>query len=170
MASFVTLDEYEDAGGDVSDPIKAQAALEDACDEVRSYLGQRIDLVAGDVVTLQGTGTRTLLLPEVPVVSIASVVVDGTAVTSYTVDKDFGVMWRTDGYSWTCNGSVVVTYTHGFAVVPGDIKRVVYKLAMGGLTGPVTQETVGPFSVSYGSSSSPLAALALRRVKKVPLP
>ena len=61
-----------------------------ACDRVRDYLCQQIDQVVGDVVTVYGTGTRAMLLPELPVTVVTSITFDGDAVTDYTVD-DYGL-------------------------------------------------------------------------------
>jgi hypothetical protein len=172
MAAFVTLDEYANyysITGDV-DLWRAQLDLEAACDRIRDYIGQTVDRVTGDVITVSGTGTRALTLPELPVVSVASITDDGTAVTDWTVD-DYGILWRTDPYWWPRGHEFEVTYTHGYVDVPAILKVAAFKLArIEGLGTGVRQESAGPFSVTYESPEQVLAVLAQRVVKRVAVP
>jgi uncharacterized phiE125 gp8 family phage protein len=66
-------------------------------------------------------------LRHVPVLSVTSVVVNGTTVTDYVVDKRLGLLRRgttTSEYDWldTFQG-VVVTYVAGVASVPANIEQ-----------------------------------------------
>jgi hypothetical protein len=173
MASFVDASDYlayYNLGGD--DMYRAEVDLDAACDRIRDYLGQTVDLVTGDVVTVAGTGTRALTLPELPVVSVASITDDGTAVTDWTVDE-YGIVWRTDPYWWPRGHDYEITYTHGYAPadVPAILKVAAFKLArLEGLGTGVRQESAGPFSVTYESPEQVLAVLAQRVVKRVAVP
>lgn len=181
MASFVTLDEYSAYVGGNVNYASAEFDLDAACDRVRDYLCQQIDLVTNDVVTLHGSDVRAMLLPELPVVSVASVVLDATTlnpaetITGFTVD-DYGVLWRTAPYWWLRGATYTVTYTHGYAAsaIPSILKVAVFKLAQAAARAPgVRQESVGPFSVSYDSETvDVLSGLGLDRriVKRVPVP
>lgn len=174
MASFVTLAEYETfTGVDVpaTEATAVLAQLDAACDTVRDYVCQTLDVVAGDVVNLHGSGTRALSLPELPVTSVASVTLDGEAVTDYTLDAYYGLLWRDDPGWWMRGDLYVVTYTHGYATVPNIYKRVAAVLARGAssVSPGVRQESTGPFSVTYDDvdERSVLAALDRKVVRRM---
>jgi hypothetical protein len=105
--------------------------------------GQRITLVNDDIAEIIGSTDSFLQLPQIPVVSVSAVDLDGTAIAAGTEGyKKIGdKLWRRSGwqanYGWSANfgwhghdyGSsihyrsqdpslVTVTYTHGLA--PGD--------------------------------------------------
>jgi methyl coenzyme M reductase alpha subunit len=171
MASFVDLSEYLAYYGitDGDAIVRAEYDLAAACDRIRDYLGQTIDEVEDDVVTIHGSGTRALTLPELPA-TVTTITDDGTAVTDWTVD-DYGLIWRT--YSWCAGRPYVVTYTHGYAAadVPALLKVVAFKLArIEGLAGGVRQESAGPFSVTYETPDQVLTVLDRQVVKRVPVP
>jgi hypothetical protein len=174
MAAFVTIDEYIDYYG-ITDPTglaRAEVDLDAACDRIRDHLCQTIDEVEDDVVTLYGTGTRALTLPELPVTAVTTVVDDGETLTDWTVDE-YGLIWRTDPAYWPRGHEYVVTYSHGYAPadVPAILKVVAFKLArLEGLSSGVRQESAGPFSVTYDNSDQLLGVLDRRIVKRVPVP
>jgi len=193
MAAFVSIAEYLAYAGDTVNMDRAEYDLETACDTIRDYLGQTIDLVTADAVTLYGTDTRAMLLPELPVVSIASVVkaaedwYPAETITDYRVDA-YGVLWRDWPSYWLKPSAYTVTYTHGYAPanVPSILKVAAFRLA--GLGGPsfqasggVAQEAIAGYSVTYDNLSTVAAArkseydailamLDQRVVKKVPTP
>ncbi len=175
MASFVDVNEYlsyYDIDGAALG--RVEVSLDAACDRVRDYLSQRIDRVTNDVITLAGTNTRALLLPELPVVSVASVTLAGVPVTDYTFDSH-GVLWRTAPYAWERGSNFVVTYTHGYLAteVPALVRLVAMKLARSDevASAGVTQQSTGPFSVTYGDSATDatLAVLDQRVVRRIPV-
>lgn len=105
--------------------------------------GQRIIQVAGDVCTNLSISDSWADLPQIPVTTVTSVVLDGVTLTLNTDYKVFGNrLWRRQGWQnnlgyqwgldwgwnwrpwWATNGnqftgpepsSLVVTYTHGYA-------------------------------------------------------
>lgn len=85
--------------------------------------GQRILQVVGDTATLIGLTDSWLDLPQIPVTAVASVTLDGTAVTAGSVAtttnwKRFGNrLWRGDGWATYVDApsEVVVVNTHGYA-------------------------------------------------------
>lgn len=188
MADLITLTEYEQAGGD-PDSIVAEFAISAASEMVRGYLNQHVSLVEDDVVTLAGTGTRALILPELPVVAINSVTVNGELLVAGDYRESRGVLWRLtsnelgdDGVhivsTWTTGYEVVVDYDHGFAVVPADIQMVTARLAVAigadaASTPGMRQETIQDYSYVRGDSSSSsaaeLAVIARRVVRQVPV-
>ena len=80
--------------------------------------------------TIPGTGQRALAMEHPKIQSVISATVSGTAVSTANVVvlSPYGRrLWRTDG-NWSRPTSsnplnVTVEYSHGFDVVPGDIKR-----------------------------------------------
>ena len=62
----------------------------------------------------------SVILPEVPLISVASVEVDGEGVTGYTVDGNTVIL-----PNGTTGDSVVVTYRAGMSDVPYDIKAAI---------------------------------------------
>lgn len=129
-------------------------ALERASNRFRAEVGHPVHLVQGDVVELDGDGTDTLHLPAAPFTSI-SVKVDGAAVTDFTASRRSGVLRRAcrwpDGL-----GNIQVTYTHGYAVIPGAIQdAVLEQAAVQAVVLPgVQQETAGSQSITWGVSAT----------------
>ena len=177
MASFVSLDEFLMYAGETADVDRAEYDLDAACDKIRDYLGQTIDLVAADVITLYGTDTRAMILPELPVASVTSIVQEADdiypaeTITDYRVD-DHGVLWRNHPEWWPRWASYTVTYTHGYAPadVPAILKVAAFKLAMVEAGQGIRQESVAGYSVTYESPDAILSMLDRRIVKRVPTP
>lgn len=105
---------------------RVDQALAQASAVVESYVGQALAQVT-ETVALVGSSTTKLALPASLVTAMASVTHDTVLlpITAYTWDSS-GVLTRI-GRTW--RGSVVVTYTHGFAVVPDDVKLAVLSVA-----------------------------------------
>lgn len=114
-------------------------------------------------VTLEGPATPWLTLPGPPVVSVASVTIDGETVTDWRLRS--GRLWRACGWSPGCGPSEVeATYTHGLADVPQDIVDLVCQLAATALAdyrsdaenagmgaADIRSERIGDYAVTYGS-------------------
>lgn len=81
-------------------------------------------------VTLNGTGTRYLLLPNTRVTAISSAEIDDDALTVSDVDVfDIGQLYYASGWTSGLN-NITITYTHGHATVPRDIKRAALIVAV----------------------------------------
>ena len=180
MAAFCTIDDLEAflqvviADGNAS----ALAAIASASAAIQNYCRQTISQVVSDALTLTVPECRrTILLPEQPVTAISSVVEDGTTLT---VGDDYqwsqsGLLTR-QGRDWASGWQdVVVTYTHGYAVTPEDLKSVCVQAAArayraglasaatGGVPGIQSEQADGDYSVTFaaqaagsGASSPPL--------------
>lgn len=164
-----------------NDDASALLALSLASDAVRAYIGQEISIVEDEELTLDGTGTTLVLLPELPVTDVSSVIEDGLELT---YDEDF--YWSAQGElirveprwegitrverpweslkrierRWIKKPrAIVVTYSHGYATVPGPIKGATLALAGRLVDSPagVKQETIGAYSVTYSSGTPTLA-------------
>ncbi len=161
MASLVTIEDYESAIGTELDPVmvvRVDEALEAASDAVRRHCAQTFDLVTDDEIELDGTGTAELILPECPVVAVTAVTItipSGTETPTYSLGRQGGILRRTGWRIWPLGyGNVAVTYTHGYAVIPADLKKVVSALAEKmvlsiGRDSALQSKTVGPFSETY---------------------
>ena len=199
MIPFITFDELAAAlKTELSnnDLLLASLAVNGACEAVRSYTGQTINLVEDDMVRMSGNGRQTLLLPEVPVVSISSIEVDGEPDTDEThVDQAGGIIYRES--PWPRGFfNIQIVYTHGWAptpdevvepdesggpipLVPEDLRLIAIGAAVNIFqntdTAGLTQETLGSYSRSISRESrqiiEPDALRVLDRYKtrKVPV-
>ena len=101
---------------------------------IRSYTGQHISLVEDEEVKVWPLMRRVVVLPENPVVDVTSV-----------TDADYGLV-DVDDYEWTPWGTITsrylsgyaltVVYSHGFAVIPDDIRGVCIEVAKRALENP----------------------------------
>lgn len=164
------------------DPLATQADLEargltvDASETaiVAVYLGVASTAVreaAGtpisettSTITLEGEPGQWLTLPGLPITAVASVELDGVAVTDWRLRSHR--LWRAAG--WTgCDGpsEAEVTQTHGLPTVPEDIVDLVCRMVAAALVayrseddgtglaaGNITSERIGDYAVTYGSN------------------
>lgn len=181
---FVSRQDLSDRiGRDVTSDDGALIAVNAACDMCRTFAEQEFTPVVGDVVALDGQGTDCILLPERPVNTVGTVVVNG--VTKGTLDfvsttdgKLFATsgtaQWTTwgNGWSWIRTGgtavwpagrqNVIVTYDHGFVdgtatAVPDDVRHVALSIASRIVNqGDARSETVGTETIVYGMGANDL--------------
>lgn len=138
--------------------------LEEASAAVREAAGVPISQTTS-TVALEGPDTsRWLTLPGPPIISVASVAIDGETVTDWKLRSH--QLWRECGWSPDCEPSeVTVTQTHGLATVPADIVGLVCRIAAAVLVAyrsqadgeglaarDVRAERIGDYSVTYGDS------------------
>lgn len=169
---FVSQQDLSDLlGRDVTSDNGALMALDAACDVIRDLCEQDFN-AATETVSLNGTGTDCLLLPQRPVIAAGTVTVNGGTVTDYIAPTPEGFLYRgtTSGGCWSGvvwpkgRQNVHVTYDHGFTVaptnnVPRSIRMVALSIASRLVVQGVAQaETVGDTTVSYGMAASDLTA------------
>lgn len=170
MANFATVDDIREfLQLDITDADQITAvtrALEEITEVIKTYCRQAIEYQANDEASLDSNGSHRLVLPEHPVVSVASVVEDETTLD---VDDDYrlagdGLLYRMPVLTrWkTGPGIVVVTYTHGYETIPNDLIGITTRAAArafqaglkssadGGVIG-ITSKSLGDYAVSYGS-------------------
>lgn len=140
-------------------------SLDAACESVRGYIGQIINLVEDDVEIHSGTGRRVMRLRQRPVRSIEYVKVDGTTLETTEYTARDAILTKTDQTWWDFgNDNIEVKYTHGWDVeeptsfpVPADIRLValiaarrVYQAVgfaeSGSAGGLLIAETIGDYS------------------------
>ncbi|MFD8596973.1 mobile element protein [Kitasatospora sp. NPDC059646] len=131
-------------------------ALRSASSRFIADVRHPVRLVTGDTTTLYGDGTDRLLLPAAPVGQVASVTVDGTAVTDWKVRRDIGALLRTSGCGWPSWSEVVLVWDHGLDPIPQDVQdavigqaRVVYAVLPG-----VQTVQAGGESMTYGAAAA----------------
>lgn len=126
----------------------ATLLIECATAVVQAAVRQRIVRVGADAITLdldEFNSGPDLFLPELPVVSVASVAIGATTVTDYTAQVSRGRLWRAYGWRSVLVGyygqpsTVTVTYTHGYAA--GDQKL---QLGRGAVLGLIRQAVANP--------------------------
>lgn len=141
----------------------ATTYLDVASTAVREAAGVPISQTTSTVL-LEGPASEWLTLPGPPIVSVASVELDGEAVTDYRLRSHR--LWRACGWSPTCEPSEVeVVQTHGLNPVPSDIVDLVCRIAATALAdyradpegaglaaGDIRSERIGDYSVTYGDS------------------
>lgn len=152
---------------------KAFRRLESATGAIQEFTHLTISKVTGDVVPLTGNWGRRLVLPEVPVSAVSSVVIDGETLTSgedYTFDG-IRTIYRGvlesplldtierepagEGHWGGPECIITVTYTHGWDPIPPVVRGICLAMAARGWSAPtgVQQETIGGYSVTYGTSA-----------------
>lgn len=154
-----------------SDP-GATIAIDAACDICRTEADLTFNK-GTSTVTLDGSGGKTLRLPEYPVVSAGTVTVAGSADTAFLVDSDKGVLVRGTATPWNVwpegYQNVTVTYVHGYADadIPRDLRMVALSVASRLVVqGPAQYETVGDVSVRYGTNATDLTDGERRILRK----
>ena len=170
MADFATLADIEAfLQLDIITPAQiasAQMALKDATAAIKNYCRQFLERVNGEIVTLDSPGGVRLFLPELPVLSVSSVMEDGELLTpgdDYALGQH-GILHRV-GATWATGIQIVaIAYSHGYAIIPDDIVAVCTRAASrqyqaglaaadsGGIPG-IASKSLGDFSVAYQSAA-----------------
>lgn len=160
MASFATSDDlaarlkktFTNADKDQADSLLAGATA-----KIRALTGQWISQVVDDVWTTDAPVSRVVWLPQRPVTAVASVTVDGVAVTDWVLRGSRlrrKCLWAT-----ACEESeLVVTYSHGYAdddeelVLAKDAAMAMAGWARGNIGG-LKQRTIDDFTQVFGDES-----------------
>lgn len=141
-------------GARKDDP-KLLLALRRAGDRYIGSTGWDPRLTQHHVITLNGHGGQTLLLPVMHLTSIDKVTVDGTDVADWQADRDAGILRRDtcwpDGL-----GNITVTCAHGWDNMPGDITDAILEQAeiqYRALAG-VQSYSLGGRSIGFGAAAT----------------
>lgn len=121
------------------DTATAELLLDLATGAIQSATGQTVEQVTDDAVTVAAPSGEKLVLPERPASTPTLVKVDGSAVTDYYADVpddplEPTVLYRPGGWeAWdSVTGTLLrveVTYTHGYATIPAEIKGICLDVA-----------------------------------------
>ena len=178
--AFATEADLEAYTGTTVATDRATLLLDAATAAIQTYCGQTFTQATTTAV-MPGSWDSKLELPERPVTAVTTVIIGDTTLT---VDTDYvwdgqhmlhrgtkvdGVLsvngpdYLIDGWGdWGGPGAQVsVTYTHGFATIPGVVKGVCLALAARSLQSPdgVNSESVGSYSVSYSRTGGAVSLL-----------
>lgn len=148
-------------------------ATDAACDMCRTVAEQSFN-AGTSTITLDGTGTDALLLPDLPVSVAGTVVVNGGTVTDYVLNGNGILLRGTAGVDprpvWPAGRqNVRVTYDHGYQTVdlPRDVRMVALSIASRLVVqGPMLQETIGNVSARYAYAATDLSNGELRILSK----
>lgn len=169
LASLASTGDLSDRGIDTSDATLAETMLDVASAAVRQAAGSPISETESTVV-LYAWGDSLLHLPGLPVQTVATVEIDGTATTDFRFVGT--ALWRASG--WGCSSEpadVEVTMTHGLSEVPADIVDLVCNLAAagqaeaasmaaGGAFDPrVVVESIDDYRVQYAEGAAAVASV-----------
>lgn len=173
LAPLATVADLEARGVtvDASETTAVTTFLDVASTIVRDAAGSPISQTTSTVVLEGGPATR-LRLPGQPVQSVSAVLLDGVAISDWTLAS--GALFRAAGWRTSCNPSTVqVTYVHGMATVPSDIVDLVCRLAGQALASlrsgdplarAVESERIGDYQVTYaGTETGTMALSAFQR-------
>ncbi|MET8706529.1 hypothetical protein [Streptomyces californicus] len=146
-------------------PEGAALVLDTASAIVRSEARQRF--TRGTTTVALAPREHVVSLPQRPVTGVELVRADGRELR-----PDEYRVWRDELWLAGSFGSVVVTYSHGYADVPATVRAIVLTLAGRVLTNPsdLRQESVGSVSVTYaaetiGASLAPIERDQLARYR-----
>lgn len=157
---------------------QALRALAQASAFFRSYTGKDITRVEDDEQVLTGTWDNLLKLPQRPVISVSAVArrrgsetVDTEDVGPYALLHDH--LYRYGGWGGP-ESIVTVTYTHGFDVIPDDVRETVlsmaarsyagFQITSSGQAGAVIREKIVNYEVQYGEETTSAASGSSRGV------
>jgi hypothetical protein len=169
MADLATVQDLNDFSQLALDPTDTSAAflLKVASGMIRRYLEQDITVTTGDVEYADPLNGQVVLLRQLPVTSVSLVETstDGgvtwttVAPANYTVSRKQGIVaakpwtgiqWGGDPESWR------ITYTHGWATVPDELKGVACSIAARFYSTPagIDMERTGQRQVKYSLESA----------------
>jgi hypothetical protein len=140
LAALMQTDVNEAAAG---------VALASASALIRGWTRQTISRVVDDVVTLRAPEgyERALVLPQRPVQSVSRVEINGLQLVDWVLSNDrllryCGWRYLPGRMPYLDPGLVTVTYTHGWAEIPDDVRAVCLDLASMTITNPSGLRTV----------------------------
>jgi hypothetical protein len=149
FASVTDLNSYTHMDFDPGDPF-ATMALAASSSAIRKYCEQTLTFVEDDEVIIDGTGSDMLILPEYPVSDVSEVSIDDVVLDEdeYALIATSGMVFRKSGVWPITRQSVAVTYSHGYIVLPTDLKLLCVVAAARSLL----QDGASTESVALGTS------------------
>lgn len=127
----------------------AGVALASASAMIRGWTRQTITRVVDDTVSLRAPAgyERELVLPQRPVQSVSRVEINGVSLVDWVLSSDrllryCGWRYLPGRAPYLDPGLVTVTYTHGWAEVPEDVRAVCLDIASMTITNPSGLRTV----------------------------
>jgi hypothetical protein len=156
--------DLSDRGVDVSDTELVDAMLLVASALVREAAGSPILSATVDVAWWVTEWSEWETVPVRPLRSVASVTLDGVAVTDHKVVHND--LWRRDGWYVDEPVEIAATVTVGLPTVPESVKQLVCDLAIlgmntatvGALDPRVVAERIDDYSVTFAEGGAAVAS------------
>lgn len=171
---FIAAQDLTDIlGRDVTADPGAIIALDAACDICRDVAEQSFN-AATSTISLDGTGSDALVLPEHPVSAAGTVTVNGGTITDFQVTANGVLLRGTAGIDprpvWPRGRqNVTVTYDHGYAAIdlPRSVRVVALAIASRLIVqGVAKREQVGDVTIDYAVPATELTKNEERILKK----
>ena len=156
LAFVADLEAYLKRSLTPAETTQADLILPAASTVIREEAGQVFSRATTTVKLVINPFDEWVTLPQQPVVSVASVALNDSGLSGWTAIN--GRIYRACGWFPLATGAVLppppiltVTYTHGYATIPADVKLTTVLLVNAAMTGeiPVRSEQVGDYSISY---------------------
>lgn len=171
LVPLATVADLSARGIDITNAPAVDAVLAAASAAVRDGAGCAITRETS-TVSLLTSPNRRVALPARPVVSVASVALDGVALVAGTHYALRGSsLWSLSG-EWRADyeipGDLVVTFTHGLAEVPADVIDLVCSLAGAGIAASsdgytthagLQYESIDDYRVGYATGADAVASV-----------
>jgi hypothetical protein len=159
VAQFATAIELADRLGvefTAEEEVRADSLLTRASGLAQTAARQTLELVEDEELTIRGSRESTILLPQRPVVSVASVTRAGTLVDADSWYLDGDELVRRAGWGGA-RDTVVIVYTHGFDPIPDTVKEIVLGAAVRVWVNPggVMSERLGQVQMTYAMQGTP---------------
>lgn len=166
LVDLITLQEAQDylAGGGQPAPANLDAIITGVSAVMQSYASRNF-ISQPYSVTLDGHGGDRLSLPNSPITAVASLSIDGVAITAAATPTQAGFVFSDTqvllrGYRF-CRGvqNVAIAYTAGFVAIPADLKQAC-KEGVGAIVAAFQYDDPRAIEVKAGGSSIKLGSLA----------
>lgn len=148
-----------------ADPIEA------ATQAIRDYCGWHVAPPQEDTLTLDGTGTDTILLPSRLVVDVTQVKIRGEELPESSYEwSTIGALRRLNGVWPNSYRSIEVTLKHGFtdmSVLADVVESIAARVRMDA-TGAVSTQRAGTQQVSFFAGSTGGGLMASEKERLAP--
>jgi hypothetical protein len=147
--ALITVEELEAFMGRTftdEEEVQADALIDAVSAVVESETGVSFSITQDQEIRIQADGYGIIELSARPISSLAVYDVNSTDELTYETWDGLSAV-----YGLQPNQVVDIVYTHGYQIVPGDIKAVCYGVCSRIMYNPsgLRQETVGAISVTY---------------------
>lgn len=143
--------------------------LNAAQQSVRSYCGWHIAPNLEQTITLDGDGTRTLLLPSLHVTGITSVLVEDKEIVDDIDWSVKGIIQRRHGVFPEGLSSIKVKLKHGYDVEQvADVVSLILRVAKRAANGPgvIASQSANGSTVSYLTAGGAPISVPLLQIEK----
>jgi hypothetical protein len=157
----------DDATEELSDPA-AELLIAGVSRQVLAYTRRSSFTTSTSTVRVAGTGSSTLILPGWPVSAVTAVVEDpdGAApgeLVDYVEWSEDGVLELLSGGRWAARRRFYeITFEHGYAEVPEDVRNLVLRVAARAFANPegLATEGVGGYNAGFAFDDTRLPTLS----------